>query len=92
MVNRGYLMNRVAGLFGGGGLGWAVSLIAVNAVFGLGHAYQGLSGQVEAAVSGLLLGALYLACRRELWAPVLAHGVSNTIDLVMIFAGRYPGI
>jgi hypothetical protein len=41
---------------------------------------------------GLLLGALYLACRRNLAAPVIAHGMTDTIDFGLIDLGKYPGM
>lgn len=92
LVYRGYLMNRVAELLGGQRGAWALSLLLVNVGFGLAHISQGLSGQIENAVSGLLLGLVYLAAGRNLWAAVVAHGVSNTLDFLLIFWGRYPGI
>ena len=92
MVNRGYLMNRVADLGNGSRAMWAVSLVVVSAVFGWGHFYQGVTGQVENAIDGLLLGALYLACGRNLWAPIIAHGVTDTVDMLLLFLGKYPGV
>lgn len=92
MVFRGYLMNRVAEVLGGGRAAWVASLVLANAAFGLAHIDQGLSGRIENGVSGLILGVLYLACGRNLWVPIVAHGVSNTIDLILIFHGRYPGL
>jgi hypothetical protein len=91
-VYRGYLTNRVAGLGGGSPAAWVVSLLVVSALFGWGHVDQGLTGQVQAGIDGLLLGALCLAFRRNLFAPVVAHGVSNSLALVLIYLGYYPGI
>jgi len=42
--------------------------------------------------AGLLLGVLYLACGRNLAVPIIAHGITDTIDVVLIFSGRYPGL
>lgn len=92
LAYRGYLMNRVAGLGGETGWAWALSLVAVSGVFGWGHVDQGLTGQVQAAVDGLLLGLLYLGARRNLLVPIIAHGVSNTVAFVLIYLGRYPGV
>ena len=41
---------------------------------------------------GVLLGLIYLGARRNLFAPVLAHGVQDTVDLLLIFLGVYPGM
>jgi membrane protease YdiL (CAAX protease family) len=92
LVWRGWLMNRVAGLFGGSRGGWVVSLVAVNAAFGYAHANQGISGIVQEAFAGALLGLLYVACGRSLAVPIVAHGVTDTIDVLLIFTGTYPGL
>jgi|CXWL01.1.fsa_nt_gi membrane protease YdiL (CAAX protease family) len=92
MVWRGYALPRVAALFGDGRNAWIIALILVNTAFGLAHLYQGLPGVIEAAWAGVLLGALYLATGRNLVAPIVAHGVSNNIDFVMIYLGLHPGV
>jgi len=92
MVYRGYLMNRVAGLGKDSRTTWIVSLVLVSAIFGFGHLDQGITGQVENAIDGLLLGVLYLACGRNLWAPIIAHGITDTVDITLLFIGKYPGL
>jgi len=95
LAYRGYLMNRVAGLAGPGKrspAAWLLSLVMISALFGAGHIHQGLTGQLENVIDGLLLGLLYLACGRNLAAPILAHGLQDTIDLLLIFLGKYPGL
>jgi membrane protease YdiL (CAAX protease family) len=92
MVFRGYLMNRVADLFDRSRLGWVASLVGVHVLFGLAHAYQGVTGVIDEGLMGLLLGLLYLFCRRSLTAPIVAHGVADTIDMVLLYLGAYPGM
>lgn len=92
MVFRGYLMNRVAGFFGGTRGAWAVSLVAVSAIFGACHEAQGMTGMLQEGFAGFLLGLLYLACGRQLAVPIVAHGMSNTLAFVLIYFGRYPGV
>ena len=89
---RGFLMNRVARLCGGDRRAWVVSLLASSALFGWGHTEQGISGWIQEGSSGLLLGLLFLAMGRNLLAPMVAHGVSNTLAFVLIYLGRYPGL
>jgi len=89
---RGYLMNRVAGLGRDTTRAWLASLILVSALFGWGHVDQGLTGQVQAAVDGLMLGLLYLGSRRNLLVPIVSHGVSNSLAFVLIYFGHYPGL
>lgn len=84
---RGYLMNRVAELAGGGRWAWLVSLIVVSVLFGVGHLYQGIAGIVVNTLAGLLYGTLYL-CGRNLWLSIIVHGVYDTVGLLLIFSGR----
>jgi uncharacterized protein len=92
IVYRGYLMNRMAGVFRNSRTAWIVSLLVVSIVFGCSHLDQGSAGMIENAWDGLLLGALYLACGRNLAAPVIAHAMTDTIDFVLIYLGKYPGM
>jgi len=92
MIYRGYLMNRVADLLNRNRNAWIVSLIAVHVVFGLAHSYQGLTGVIDEGLMGVLLAAIYLRTGRSLAVPIVAHGVQDSIDLILIFAGRYPGM
>lgn len=92
LVWRGFALPRVAELLGGTRGAWLAALALVNAAFGLAHLYQGATGVVEAGLAGVLLGALYLASGRNLVVPMAAHFVSNTIDLTVMYLGRYPGV
>jgi uncharacterized protein len=92
MVYRGYLMNRVTDLVGKSRAGWATALLLVSVVFGLAHYYQGITGITENFIDGLLLGLIYFAAGRNLWAPIVAHGITDSLDSVLIFSGHYPGM
>jgi uncharacterized protein len=92
LVYRGYLMNRLADVGRGTRFAWMVSLILSSAVFGLAHYEQGLTGIIEEGSDGLILGLLYLACRRNLAVPIVAHGICDTIDIALLFVGKYPGL
>lgn len=80
MVYRGYLMNRVAGIGGNSRFAWAVSLVLVSILFGRAHSGQGITGIVENMIDGALLGLLYVWRGRSLAIPIIAHGVTDTID------------
>jgi membrane protease YdiL (CAAX protease family) len=92
MVYRGYLMNRVAQLLNRTRFAWIVSLIAVHVGFGLAHADQGLTAMIDEGLMGLLLGLIYLRTGRNLAVPIIAHGIQDTIDFVLILLGKYPGM
>ena len=92
LVWRGYLMNRVADLFGRSRTAWFTSLILVNVAFGFAHSYQGVTGIIEEGFAGVLLGVMYLWSGKNLTVPILAHGVSDTLDVILIFLGKMPGV
>jgi membrane protease YdiL (CAAX protease family) len=91
MVYRGYLMNRVAEVFGGTRTAWRFSLVQISLLFGFSHFDQGLIGQIENVIGGFLLGVFYLSCGGNLAVPIVAHGVQDTVDVLLIFFGKYPG-
>ena len=92
IVYRSYLMNRLAGVFRGTRGAWIASLIVISVVFGCGHLDQGATGMIENIWNGLLLGLLYLACGRNLAVPVIAHAMTDTLDFILIYLGKYPGM
>jgi hypothetical protein len=90
MAYRGYLLNRLTDLFGHNWIGWVVSSIVCATFFGLDHVYQGITGIAVAFLFGLLFTGLYLVGQRNLWLPIIAHGVIDTVGLMLIFLGLYP--
>lgn len=92
LVYRAYLMNRVSELAGGSSMAWASSLVVVSVLFGVAHLYQGVSGVATVMAAGLVYGGLYLWSGRNLWAPIIAHGVYDTVAVLLAFWGKYPGL
>jgi uncharacterized protein len=84
---RGYLLTRGADILGGSNLAYFVAMILVSVLFGFGHYYKGPSGVLDSTYSGLVLGTAYLLSRRNLWAPILAHGIADTLALFVVFMG-----
>jgi membrane protease YdiL (CAAX protease family) len=92
LVYRGYLTNRLAGLFGGSKIAWIVAAVLITLLFGLAHFPQGPTGIIENVIDGAILAALYFATGRNLWAPIIAHGIQDTVDVLLIYLGVYPGL
>jgi membrane protease YdiL (CAAX protease family) len=87
LLFRGFLRAGLEGLLGGM---WAAPLIAVIAqavLFGLAHGYQGPRGMVMAGGVGLIYGVGYLLNGRNLWPLVIAHGVTDSLAMVVLFLG-----
>jgi uncharacterized protein len=91
-VYRGWITSRLAELGRFSPRAWIAATAITSMVFGIIHMYQGLSGMIATSLTGLVLGCLYLATGRNLWAAIVAHGVMDTSAFVMIFFGVYPGV
>lgn len=92
LVFRGYLMSRLAGVLRQTRGAWVASLVVASALFGWCHGGQGATGMVQEGFAGLLLGILYLGCRRNLVVPIVAHGAANTVAFSLIYFDRYSGV
>jgi membrane protease YdiL (CAAX protease family) len=84
---RGYLLTRAADVFGRSGAAYIIAVILAALLFGFGHYYKGPAGVFDSTYSGLVLGYAYLLSGRNLWAAILAHGISDTFALVVVFMG-----
>ena len=84
---RGYLTMRAADTGRGSAAAYWLATIVVSVLFGYGHYYKGPTGIVDSGLAGLILGAAYLMAGRNLWAPVLAHGLIDTVGVVAAFFG-----
>ncbi|HLZ56210.1 MAG TPA: CPBP family glutamic-type intramembrane protease [Ktedonosporobacter sp.] len=87
MVFRGYLMNRLADLFGHDGPGWAIALVLQSVVFGIAHLAQGPTSAIETGIYGIFAGLLYLGSSRNLWICAITRGAMETFALALKFAG-----
>jgi membrane protease YdiL (CAAX protease family) len=87
IVWRGLILGGLGRLLGGGRAAWTVSLMLMAVLFGALHFYQGVVGMLLTGVTGLVLGILYLATRRNLWVTIIAHGTMNTVAFLLLFFG-----
>jgi len=87
MVFRGFLMSRLAELFGMTIGAWWGAAILTGLVFGLLHVGQGTMGAVNATALGILFGAAYLVCGHNLWVVVVAHSLYDTVRVLQYFTG-----
>ena len=85
LIFRGYLMNTLARAFRQEKTGWIAACIVNSVIFGIGHTYQGISGVILLAIVGLLYALFYLESDRNLWVPILMHGLYDTSAFLVIF-------
>jgi len=84
---RGYLLGRTADLFNRSRTGDVIALFYTSVLFGFGHYYKGPAGVVDSTYSGLVLGSAYLLSGRNLWIPMLAHGIVDTYAILLLWTG-----
>jgi membrane protease YdiL (CAAX protease family) len=84
---RRYLLGRAADVGNNSTVAQWVALLCVSILFGFGHYYQGPAGIFTTGCDGFMIGAAYLLSRRNLWVAVFAHGLIDTIGIVLLFFG-----
>ena len=90
LLYRGYILNRLADVTGRSTAGWAASAALVSLTFGLAHHAQGITGVLDNVLAGGLFAILYFASGRNLWLPILAHGLIDTTSVVLLYLGIQP--
>ncbi len=87
MLLRGFVLNRLAVIFGGNRLAWILAATTQAVVFGLGHLYQGWAGFYIATTVGLVMSLIYLLNKRNLWPIIIIHGLVDTFAILAIYLG-----
>ena len=82
------LMRGLSYVFGDSSTAQISALILQAIMFGLIHAYQGSTGIVGSAFSGLVFGTVVLISRWSIWPAALAHGANNTIGIISLYLGE----
>ncbi len=85
LLMRGFVLNRLADLFGHSRMGWALAVIVHAIFFGLLHVYQGVPGMVGSGVAALIFASIYLLGKRRLLPVIIGHGIINTISLTAYY-------
>ena len=64
-----------------------MAMIAVAILFGFGHYYKGPAGVVDSTYPVSSSDPRILLSGRNLWAAILAHGLSDTFAIFVLFIG-----
>ena len=89
---RGFLFHGLAMLFGASRGAWIAACVAQAALFGGAHSYQNPVGIAITGMIGLFMGFLFLATGRNLWAPIIGHGLYDASRFILFyFQGPPPG-
>ena len=85
LVYRGFVLDRLSGLLGGGGGATALAIVVQAVLFGALHFYQGPPGMVITGLVGLIFGAAFVAMGRNLVALIVVHGVIDTLSAIQFY-------
>lgn len=89
LVYRGFLLHQLRALFGSTELSRHATVLAGAILFTLPHYQQGISGMISVFLMGVLLGYVFFASGRNLWALIIAHGLIDTFGILMLYQGWY---
>ncbi|NIT59489.1 MAG: CPBP family intramembrane metalloprotease [Aliifodinibius sp.] len=84
-VFRGYLLNRITDLVGGGTLGLLTSIVVSSTLFSFFHGLIGMPFFVLTFIIGVIYSLVYILTGRNLWFTIIAHGTANTIGFGLAF-------
>jgi membrane protease YdiL (CAAX protease family) len=82
---RGFILNRLADMFGHHKTGWAAAVLVQAVVFGMMHVSQGVPGIIATGMVGLVFGTYYVVSKKRLFPIILAHGLVNTIGMTAYY-------
>jgi len=84
-VFRGYLFERCGALFGRSVPANILTLLLVTGIFASLHWQQGQAGMINAGITGLIIGAIYLVNGRKLWTLMFTHASFDVTAALMIY-------
>lgn len=87
MVFRGYFLNRIIDLFRSSKIGICFAVLSSSLIFGMGHIYQGVSGLILASIAGVIYSLAFLSSGKNLWVPILVHGLYDTWVFLVLYLG-----
>ena len=90
IVYRGFMIDRFTTAFGGGnGATWLAAL-AQAFIVGLIHFQWGIGGILMTTIMGLVWGAAFVLCGRNLWIVILAHSAAHMALVLQIYTSPAP--
>lgn len=85
IIFRGFIINSLNEIFGNNSWSTGMAVVVSSFIFGLLHAYQGLTGIIITGSVGLIFGLAYILNGRRIWPLIIVHGVVDTIFYFNIY-------
>jgi membrane protease YdiL (CAAX protease family) len=92
LVYRGFFLNAIADVFKRHRGGWMAAIVISVLLFAVGHSYQSLSGIIFTGAAALYVSIIYLAHSRNLWIPIIVHGLHNSSSGVFFYFDIYQEV
>ncbi|SDC65306.1 CPBP family intramembrane glutamic endopeptidase [Williamwhitmania taraxaci] len=89
---RGYIVKRLAIIFGDTNYSWLMSATITAIIFGLAHIYQGTSGVITTGIIGFIMGMIFLRHRQNLSIAMFTHGFYDMIGITLLYLGEERSI
>jgi len=87
IIYRGFLLGRLAGIFGLNARGAAAAVLVQSLIFGAVHFMWGIGGMIMTVIMGVVWGTAYLLCGRNLWVVILAHSAGHILLVIQLYLG-----
>lgn len=88
IIYRGFLIGRLTAIFGTKTSGAVLAVLAQALVFGAVHYQWGIGGMILTVVMGIVWGAGYLLCGRNLWVVILAHSTGHILFVIQLYLAK----
>lgn len=85
IIYRGFLIGRLSDIFGRSRGGASMTVLVQALVFGAIHFQWGIGGMIMTVMMGIVWGAAYLLCGRNLWIVILAHSAGHILLVVQLY-------
>lgn len=90
IVFRGYLMRQFTKFFGSSKISIIMNILLFGVLFGLSHAYQGITGMLLTGIIGVLFAVVFHIRKNDLWFNVALHFFIDTMGLICMYYGWLP--
>jgi membrane protease YdiL (CAAX protease family) len=88
VIYRGFLIGRLSDIFGRSMGGSFMTVFVQALVFGAIHFQWGIGGMIVTVMMGIVWGAAYLLCGRDLWIVILAHSAGHILFVIQLYLAK----
>lgn len=87
IIFRGFFVGRLSELFAHTAGGATLAVVVQALVFGSIHYQWGIGGIIMTFIMGIVWGAAFLMCGRNLWTVIFAHSAGHILLVSLLYFG-----